>query len=166
MATPTQEEVRRLFDYDTEGWLLRQTSPSQNTRIGDRAGSLNRKIGYLQVSVNNVKEYGHRLVWIWHYGDIPAGLQVDHADGDRANNRVENLRLASQWENTHNSRRSLNNTSGVKGVCWDKRREKWLARLSIDRKVRHLGYYECLGEAEEVVMRTRQECHGEFCNHG
>lgn len=92
----------------------------------------------------------------------PAHLQVDHIDSDGLNNRRSNLRLATVSQNHFNSRISKRNTSGFKGVSFEKRANKWLARIKIDGKVKWLGYYNNPEDAGAAYAKASPEVHGNF----
>jgi hypothetical protein len=102
----------------------------------------------------------HRVI-----AGAPEGLYVDHIDGDGLNNRRANLRLATASQNQHNQRKSVSNKSGIKGVSWDSVREKWEARLNVNRRVVFLGRYSEKKEAEARIVFERERRHGEFARH-
>lgn len=83
--------------------------------IGDEAGSLEPN-GYWRTSLNGIRYGVHRIVWELHYGKIPDNLFVDHIDGNRSNNDLSNLRLATHRQNNTNMKIGKNNTTGVRGV--------------------------------------------------
>lgn len=99
----------------------------------------------------------HRLIM-----DAPAGSVVDHINGDGLDNRRENLRIATHAENLRNSRLSCRNTSGVKGVCWDKGHKKWAAFISVSGKVHRLGRFSDKGDAARAYAEASRRLHGEF----
>ncbi|NHE79838.1 HNH endonuclease [Klebsiella michiganensis] len=79
----------------------------------------------------------HRIIWVLKYGEIPSTLVVDHIDGDKLNNRITNLRLCTQNQNTRNRRIHSNNAAGLKGVYFNdspRNRKKWIAQISIAKK--------------------------------
>lgn len=90
------------------------------------------------------------------------GEVVDHIDGNPLNNHRSNLRLASIKENVRNSKKPKNNTSGFKGVSWHDRAQKWRARIFVDRRQIHLGYFDTPEEAHKAYMEAAKELHGEF----
>lgn len=106
--------------------------------------------GYAARAVSNGRKnlkhfYMHREIM------KPAdGMEVDHVNGDRLDNRRENLRIVSHKINIRNTRLSKNNTSGVNGVSWSKKRGKWLAQITVDYKNINLGAYSSLAEAAEA----------------
>lgn len=87
---------------------------------------------------------------------------VDHKNHDTLDNRRKNLRLCTVAENTHNSRKFSNNTTGYKGVCWHKRRNKYIATIAISRKNIHLGYFKTAKEAALAYNKAAKEIFGEF----
>jgi hypothetical protein len=96
----------------------------------------------------------------------PAGLEVDHINGDKLDNRRANLRLATIGQNRQNAARRKDNTSGVKGVSWKRGENKWRARIVVDGKERHLGLFDRLEDAERAVRTGREALHGAFTCHG
>lgn len=100
----------------------------------------------------------HRLIM-----GLDGGLPLcDHRDGDGLNNRKSNLRLASNAQNTYNSKLPSTNTSGFKGVSWDKSHGKWLARIMKDGKEKKLGRFDDIKLAAEAYVRASKDFHGEF----
>ena len=100
--------VRDRFDY-ADGKLVWKSGP----RKGKVAGSVGTN-GYVTVNLDKKWIGAHRLVWAWHFGYLPD--QIDHINGDRADNRIDNLRPASTHENGHNRGASRNSCTGVKGI--------------------------------------------------
>ena len=84
----------------------------------------------------------HRVIWAHVHGPIPASAQIDHINGDGLDNRMENLRLATNAQNQRNRGPNRNNPSGYKGVGWDRRVESWRVQIMIDGSMRHLGTFE------------------------
>lgn len=101
--------------------------------------------------------YLHRLVL-----QPPKGVPVDHINGDGLDNRKENLRLSSYSENSYNRRLPTHNTSGQKGVYWAKLQNKWHARIGVDGKRVHLGFFDSFEEACAVFQAAAQKYHGVF----
>lgn len=95
-------------------------------------------------------------------GKTPHGLDTDHHDGDGLNNRKINLRSATVAQNAHNQGLSISNTSGHKGVHWNKRRGMWQARIRVPGERRHIGYYRCKTAAAIAYAKKSLELHGDF----
>jgi hypothetical protein len=92
-----------------------------------------------------------------------SGELVDHRDGDGLNNQRSNLRKCTHAQNMQNRIvRQSNNTSGFKGVTWDKGHNKWRSMINKDNKRSHLGYFTCLIKAAKAYDRAAKELHGEF----
>lgn len=120
--------------------------------------------GYLKVTLskNNVSERCriHRLVALAFFE--LEGLQVDHINGDRADNRVENLRAATRRQNAYNRGADRVSTSRFKGVSWNREKRKWEVKLRIDGRNRTLGRYDTEEDAAVAYDRRACEIHGEF----
>jgi hypothetical protein len=151
----TQSNLKELVDY-FDGKLIAKTN-SKCRKAGDALSSLTDK-GYLRSSVGGKSYRVHRLVFLYHHGYMP--IQVDHIDGNRMNNRIENLREATSSQNNQN--RKSTSSSGVKGVVWHKQSKKWVASICVNRKSVHLGSFISIEEAALVANKARQSAHGEF----
>ena len=101
----------------------------------------------------------HRLIL-----DAPAGVEVDHRDGNGLNNQLTNLRLATDSENGRNRRLPINSTSGFKGVSWDRNTRKWRAVIRVDGKKHHLGLFTDPIDAALAYDTAARELHGEFAH--
>ena len=93
---------------------------------------------------------------------VPEGHVQDHINGDRLDNRRTNLRPATALQNSANAKRRSDNTSGYKGVCWNKQAGKWKAQIRRDGKRVFLGYFTDMVEAANAYDRSAKECFGEF----
>jgi hypothetical protein len=163
MRDLTVDLLNELFTYDKETGKLYYKAARRRISVGDEAGCDNGR-GYLRAEINGKKYRIHRLVFLMHKGYLPAVL--DHIDGNTYNNRIENLRPASISQNQHNRKISKNNTSGYKGVSYQKGTNKFRAQIKHQRKSIYLGLYATPEEADEVVRKAREELHGNFANHG
>lgn len=159
--TLTQEELRQYFDYKN-GNLYWKQRLAKCVHIGDKAGTLNPN-GYVYIRFKNNIYVAHRLIYIWHYGKINGIL--DHIDGNRSNNFINNLRIANYTSNQYNRKISKNNSSGVKGVYWNKRYNKWEASIKINKKPTYIGRYNNINEAKTAIEIFRQKNHKEFARH-
>ncbi len=130
---------------------------------GKLAGSVNN--GYISVRFNNKSYQTHRIIWKMHNGsDLPfTDYEIDHIDGNRMNNKIDNLRLATRSENGWNiTKAGANSASGIRGVSWDKRRSKWESKIHVGGHKKFLGYFNSVSEAEEAYIAARFKYHGEF----
>ena len=132
-------------------------------RLGKRMGTpLNNQ--YLTFNLKNKRYLVHRAVYVMHHGVYPE--TVDHINNDRSNNKIENLRGATQAQNNKNASLSKRNTSGVKGIAWIEASRKWKAKCMVDRIDHYLGMYESMDDAVRAVSEFRVKHHGEFACHG
>ena len=106
----------------------------------------------------------HQLVFLYHNGYLTKGKEIDHIDGDRTNNRIENLREVTKAQNSFN-RKYVDNTSGFKGISWCNWRRKWVVQIMVDGRNKNLGRYDTIKEDIAVVIAGRNELHGEFARH-
>ena len=124
--------------------------------------------GYLNVglSKNGVKKSHliHRLVALTFIPNPDNKPCVDHRDNNKTDNRIEVLRWCTQSENGMNAQIPSNNTSGVKGVRWDKSSQKWRAQINLDGNNIHLGLFDSKEEAREARQTRANEVFGVFTN--
>jgi hypothetical protein len=158
----TQQELIELFDY-RNGKIFIKHNIGKRSKIGYETGHLGDK-GYLRLKIRSKSYLVHRLIFLMHKGYLPEF--IDHINGDRADNNIDNLREATRSQNCQNAKLSKVNRSGVKGVSWHKYNQKWYARISLDGKRIDLGYFDSLIEAEATIKATREKLHGVFSNHG
>jgi hypothetical protein len=107
----------------------------------------------------------HRVVWILHNGPIPDGMHIDHLNGNRLDNRLANLRLATPSQNLRNAKMPRTNKSGVTGVSWAKRHKKWKAELRHDGKTLMLGMFDSLEDAAAARV-AGNALYGYTARHG
>ena len=160
LSNMTQEYAHSLFEYK-DGSLYWKVRKAQKTHIGKRAGSPAH--GYESVYVDGRNWRIHRLVFLMQHGYLPKVL--DHINGNRKDNRVENLREASYQTNAYNQNMKRNNVSGIKGVSWNNDRQKWAVRVNHNKKT-YQRYVQDLELAELVAIEMRSKLHGDFANHG
>lgn len=158
-------ELHRLFDYcPVTGVLIWKVKPCPRMPAGVVAGGPNTR-GYWQVRVGERKLKVHRIIFAMWHGYWPS-KNVDHINGVTSDNRIENLRDASQLQNNWNRRNQQNSTTGIKGVCRESGTEKWRARIHSKGARLYLGCFSNLEDAERAVRAKRVELHGVFANHG
>lgn len=161
----TQEYVRERFDYNGSHlvWKKREIrnnyNYSWNTKFaGKRAGTLDKKEGYYRILLDKKIYAEHQLIWLWIKGTWPKE-EIDHINRNRSDNRIENLREATKYENQQNRTLQHNSTSGYTGVCWHVRLEKWQARLTINNKRLHLGYFDDPEKAFAAYSEAKAKYH-------
>lgn len=135
-----------------------------NTRFaGEKAFTAIAANGYLKGAINGDTFYAHRIIWKMVHGTDPD--DIDHDDGDRANNRQKNLVDRNRTGNMRNRKLSRNNTTGHHGVSYSKIHKLWTARIYANNRPVHLGWFRTKEEA--VAARSAAEkLHGYNPNHG
>lgn len=142
-------------------WRVARNSHGGKVVPGQRAGTS--KDGYVQIIVNQVIWRAHRLAWAHSTGELPShGFEIDHINGDRADNRLSNLRVVSRTQNNLNLGISKRNVSGCKGVSWIAKTQKWMARLKADGKIIHLGVFQDKSDAIRARREGEKRYHGEY----
>jgi len=141
--------LKQTLDYNSDTgvftWLV---ANSNCVSIGDVAGC-RRGSGYMQISIDGSLYLSHRLAWLYVYGSFPDD-QIDHINGVKDDNRIENLRDVTSSENGKNKKLQKNNKSGFVGVRFREDRCKWIARIQVDGKLNHLGQFVDRGDAIEA----------------
>lgn len=136
------------------------------TRKGKRAGNVDGR-GYRQVCLNGKRYKEHHVAWFMVNGVWPKdiGMCIDHIDGNRSNNAISNLRLATTQENNRNGTLRSDNTSGHKGVYWRAERKSWRVVLNVSKgKVKQFGCYKDFELACLVADAAREKYHGNFAS--
>ena len=157
----TPSLLKELFLYD-DGVLRWKVSLSNRGQQGTVAGSIDGN-GYTQIMINGKRYKAHRLIYLMFNGALPA--VIDHRNGVRNDNRIENLRAATLSGNASNAKTKAVNTSGAKNVFWHKRRGKWYVAVSQNNKSVHCGYFENFDDAKQAAAAARAKFYGEFANH-
>ena len=163
----TQEELKELLNYNPEtGIFTRAINSGRNDRWkkGSVAGYLDDSNGYIKVSLLGKRYYAHRLAWLYVHGEFPVN-KIDHENHDRTDNRIINIRLASDSQNAMNCSKQVNNTSGTTGVVWDKDLLKWAARIMVNRKCLYLGVFVDI-ELAKNARKQAEVKYGFHENHG
>lgn len=153
----TQQELLSLVEY-RDGVLFRKSTGKEFCHV--------RPDGYLR---GRAKPAGrlylaHRLVWIYHYGECPEFL--DHINGNRADNRIENLRPATKVQNAANRAIRKSNVSGVKGVSFRSDSKKWRAQIMVNYKTTNLGSFVHKEDAIAAYQAAVKKYNGEFAPVG
>ena len=157
----TQKYLKKLFDYK-DGHLIRKVRRGPSHK-GEIAGYSHHS-GYRYIQINGIEFGIHRIIWCWHYGELPE-YQIDHINRIKDDNRIENLRLAfyegltDDEANRQNLGIRNDNTSGHEGVSWHEQRKKWRARIGVKGKRISLGLYKHYEDACAAYDRGKTEYH-------
>ena len=146
----TAKRLREVLDYNQE--------TGKFSRNGRPCGGDN-GLGYVQMMIDGKMYHGHRLAWFFVHGEWPID-QIDHINGVRNDNRMSNLREASQADNCGNVARHQDNKSGYKGVFQCRR--KWQAQVCRAGVKRHLGTFETPEAAHAAYCDAAKQVFGEF----
>ncbi|WP_312773304.1 HNH endonuclease [Atlantibacter hermannii] len=153
-------EINNTISYDPQTGIFTWKKSYGPRRAGNVAGHISTN-GYRRIYINGKIYAANRLAWIIYYGEEPIGL-VDHINGNREDDRISNLRIATYSQNSMNSKLSSLNSSGFKGVSWKKESKKWVATGKLDGKRIHLGYYTDIEDAKQAYCNFASKHHGEF----
>lgn len=151
-------ELRALLAYDEHTGVFTWRKSTGRCPAGKVAGS-SRACGYRLIAIRRRHYYAHRLAWLHFYGEWPDG-NIDHIDGNPANNRIANLRACSQSENMQNQHRvRKDNKVGLTGVSWDKSRGLWQAAIQAHGARYPLGRFSSADEAHAAYLKAKDELH-------
>jgi hypothetical protein len=134
----TQDLLHNLFEYK-DGLLIKKITTSSTAIAGTVCSNKDSK-GYLRVGINKKRYAVHRVIFMMHHNFLPE--YVDHIDGNKLNNKIENLRQVTVSQNQQNRSKTKFNTSGFKGVSLHKRDNLYRARITINKKEKTIGYFK------------------------
>jgi hypothetical protein len=156
----TPEKARELFDYEPDSGRLQWKRRVARWMDGTESAGSVKSDGYVVITYKRKGYPAHRIAWAIHYGKWPDTF-LDHINGNRADNRIENLREATRALNMQNQRAAMksNKSSGVLGVHYFKQTSRWRATICIDGKNRHLGYYATSQEASDAYIEHKRKLH-------
>ncbi|HGM4943633.1 TPA: HNH endonuclease signature motif containing protein [Serratia marcescens] len=169
----TPEFARKIFDYEGGNLIWKERLRSDfssdaahkiwNRKFPGKVAGYKSTDGYRHVRVDRENYICHRIIWVYHFGEIPEGMQIDHINHHRDDNRIRNLRLVTIRENQMNTKPRKNTTSGHIGVC--KFEWGWVARIHHKGKSVHLGMFKDKADAIKA-RREAEEKFGFHQNHG
>ena len=171
---PEFSVLNDLLEYDNGllRWKYRDISWFRNKhyqdawnsrQAGQIAGSINAR-GYVTIDILSNKYKAHRIVWTMH-NRIDIDGYIDHINGNTSDNRIENLRLADESQSSHNVKKPSTNTSGVKGVHFDRHQRKWRGQITVHNK-KITKRFVNISDAETWVTEERKKLRREFANNG
>jgi hypothetical protein len=151
------KRLTEIIDYNPETgkftWLI---NPCKNIKAGTEAGCVS---DYRYITINKKRYGAHRLAWLYFYKQMPT-MQIDHKNGNKLDNRIENLRLATPMQNGQNRHKAQkNNAHGKLGLNYDKTKKLWRARIGIDNKRIYLGKFKTQEAAYEAYLAAKRELH-------
>ena len=149
------ELLSNLLEYDKTTGNFFQKKSRPKVKVGTLAGAITPK-GYRYIQLFGKKYAAHRLVWLIEYGKFP-NLFIDHIDGNRLNNHIDNLREVSNKQNTENRGAQKNNKFGRKGVSFNKRLKKYVAQIQHHGVNHYLGLFKSPDEAEKAYKNKAAE---------
>jgi hypothetical protein len=152
----TQQYLHDILRYDAEtGNFFWKIKTNSRAPVGELAGKNSLTYGYRQIGINKKLYRAHRLVWFYFHGTWPSE-QIDHINGCRSDNRIENLRVVTHQQNAWNLQKAKNNSkSGYLGVCWKKSHNKWKAEIRLNGRKTFLGYFDTALEASEAYQNAK-----------
>ena len=159
---PPLEELKEYLDYNPDTGVFTWKKSGHGIKVGQEAGGYTINPGgrvYKVIRINKIRYRANRLAYYMYHGIDPLQYLVDHKDNDSSNNKISNLRLATQSQNAFNSKIFKTNTSGITGVHWYKRGNKWAAQITAFGKLRHLGYFT----DKEDAIKARREGEIKYC---
>lgn len=157
-APLTAERIREILHYDPDTGVFTWRVPKgKRVKAGSVAGSMESD-GYVRIKIDDRKYRSHRLAWLYVNGCWPID-QLDHINGSRSDNRIANLREATNSENQQNRAMPANNTSGFTGASFDRVAGRWKARIRVGGKLCHLGYFSTASEAHAAYLSAKARFH-------
>jgi len=156
----TAERAHELLEYSVQHRGLVWRVTRAKAKAGALAGRPD-KDGYLIIGIDGRRYKAHRVVYLMHNGEFPHG-DVDHIDCDKQNNLIGNLRVADPSQNRCNVRRQVINSTGFKGVHFNKRAGKYRSIIKFKGETRFLGYFDQPEDAHAAYTMAANDMHGEF----
>ena len=154
------ELLRSIVDYDSLTGVFkwkRDNKYFSSIKAGDEVGKGARKSGYSCANINHKQYYQHRLVWLYVYGEWPS-KSIDHINGIRDDNRIENLRLASLSENQQNRGRTRKK-QGLMGAYKDRSSKNWYSTIMTNKVRTHLGSFDTEEKAANAYIAAKAKLH-------
>lgn len=136
-----------------------------NTKFANKSAGCIDSAGYVSIGMalneKRIRLRSHVVVFALHTGSLPV-IEIDHINGNRADNRIENLRSANRQQNMWNTSIPVTNKSGIKGVCWHKTGKKWRAQIQVSGKQVFLGLFNDIEDAATAYSHAAKKFFGEF----
>lgn len=146
--------LHQLMDYDSSTGLFRAKT-SRGCLGKGKSAKWHNGNGYIRIEIDGRRYHAHRLAWFYSFGEWPQ--YIDHINGDRADNRLQNLRNATQSQNAANMKRGK-----PKGISFDQRTKRWVAQITVNYKNHFLGRFETPEAAHATYCAAALKYFGEF----
>ena len=150
--TLNQHEVLNYFNYENGNLYKRFKKDKPMGHLSNE--------GYVVVGFNKKAQFAHRVIFLMFNGWLPKC--IDHIDGDKSNNKIENLRPSNVHTNAYNQSVREKSFSGIKNVTWNKISKKWLVKLSVNKEIKYFGLYNDIDYAKFIAEAMRYKYHGKF----
>lgn len=151
-------KLAETFSY-VDGCLVRAKTINYRAKEGAQAGTIDKSTGYVKVNFDGKVRLAHRLIWALVNGQEPDG-QIDHIDGNRANNKIENLRCCDNSTNMQNLKRArVDSATGVLGVSLCKQTGRYVSRIRSGSKYLSLGRFDSVQQASEAYISAKRQIH-------
>ena len=153
------KRLREILDYNPEtGVFTWKVMLAHRRKPGDVAGGLTH--GYIEIGIENHSYRAHHLAWLYIHGELPQGM-IDHIDGNRVNNAIANLRIATNQQNSQNKRQTSPTKVSCKllGVTWNIDRQCWQAQIGHNGKNYYLGLYKTDTAAHAAYLKAKRRLH-------
>ena len=147
----SQKRLKEVIHYDPDTGEFKWKVKRKGTKSNKLAGGYDND-GYLLISIDYILYKAHRLAFLYMTSEFPKGI-VDHKDRNTSNNKWKNIRESNHSTNAYNTGLNKNNTSGHKGVYWDKSKKKWTAEIKVNYKKKFLGRFT---EKEEAISARKK----------
>lgn len=156
--TPTRERLIELLSYDPEtGVFTWNKDRGPRVHQGSVAGRVGHQ-GYRRIKIDGSTEQASRLAWLFVNGELPEAC-IDHVNGIRSDDRIENLRACTVGENNQNLGRTKANKSGFIGVSWKTSHSRWCAQIKHLGTVHHLGLFNKIADAVKARAKAKALMH-------
>ena len=155
------EQLRDVLSYCTETGIFTWKQSRTPVKAGQQAGGISGS-GYRRIVIDGRAYQASHLAWLYVHGKWPPAVEMDHKDGDTLNDRIDNLRPATSSQNSANTRKPITNTSGYKGVTWNRRVGKWQSQIKVGGRSIYLGIYGNAEDAHAAYVAISRELRGDF----
>jgi hypothetical protein len=156
MSELNSTRLQELLGYDSKTGIFTWQMSRGRAKKGSLAGSLTNE-GYIKIRIDGQMYFAHKLAWLFTHGEMPAG-DIDHINGARKDNRIENLRSVSRSVNLQNMRKPKGENPYL-GVTWDKKNNKWRAQITVNYKHKNLGRFDTAEKAQSAYLTEKRKLH-------